>query len=308
MANTGEQARKKRVRILKKLIIAVFLAAVLLPCAVSIVLGVRLHAAEKEINRLREMNEKLMASEQEASREQGVYSVSEIEDGRGNVIEDSSEADAGTDSTRKVYLTFDDGPSENTDEILDILKENNVKATFFVVGKSLERYRKEYKRIVEEGHTLGMHSYSHKYDEIYASLDNYKADLSKLQEFLYETTGIWSRYCRFPGGSSNTVSHVDMNELIGYLGAQDIMYFDWNVESGDTTSGKISADRLVDNCISRIETLDNAVVLMHDAADKDSTVKALPVLIEKIKKMGNTQILPITDETVPVHHQINKSD
>ena len=99
-------------------------------------------------------------------------------------------------TVRKVYLTFDDGPSGNTSRILDILAEYDVKATFFVVGKEEEQYQELYKRIVDEGHTLGMHSYSHKYDEIYQSVDSFAQDMSKLQEFLYETTGVWCQIGR----------------------------------------------------------------------------------------------------------------
>lgn len=314
----NRQAGRKRVQRLKKLIVAVWAAAVVIPVVVCIILGVRLYAANCEMKKLRELNERLTSLEQEESRAQGAYSVSKIREtaGNGRAVEVSG-AVAGvgapdesveTEGMRNVYLTFDDGPSEHTGEILDILKAYEVKATFFVVGKPEERYEKEYRRIVEEGHTLGMHSYSHKYDEIYASLDNYKDDLSRLQEFLYEMTGVWSRYCRLPGGSSNTVSRVDMHEVIEYLEGQDITYFDWNVESGDTTSGKISAKRLVENCMDKIGSLRNAVVLMHDAADKDSTVLALPELIERIKELDDTQILPITDDTVPIHHQLNENE
>lgn len=309
MINTSGQTGKRRVQTLKKLIIAVVISAILIPAAGCIVLGVRLHRAEEELEQLRDRNEKLSSLEQSASREQGAYSVSGIQEtGKESEQADPAADRPDGDGMRKVYLTFDDGPSENTEEILDILKEYKVKASFFVVGKPAEKYKKEYKRIVEDGHTLGMHSYSHKYDEIYASLDNYKSDLSMLQEFLYETTGVWSRYCRFPGGSSNTVSQVDMQELIQYLEEQDITYFDWNVESGDTTSGKISPEQLVANCMNKIKIQSNAVILMHDAADKDSTVEALPELIEQIEELGNTQILPITDDTVPVHHRINEND
>ena len=216
--------------------------------------------------------------------------------------EDQSEEDTGV---RKVYLTFDDGPSSNTNRILDILAEYDVKATFFVVGKEEEEYQALYKRIVDEGHTLAMHSYSHKYNEIYQSLESYSADLSKLQEFLYDTTGVWCRYCRFHGGSSNTVSRVDMHELIAYLDEQDMSYFDWNISSGDAMSSSISPDEIIRNCTAKLRNYDEAIILMHDAAEKNSTVKALPELIETIQSMEDTKILPITDDTERIHHISN---
>lgn len=150
-----------------------------------------------------------------------------------------------------------------------------------------------------------MHSYSHKYNEIYQSKESFVEDLTKLQEFLYDTTGVWCRYCRFPGGSSNTVSRVDMHELIAYLEEQDMSYFDWNVSSGDASSAYISADAIVRNSTAKLQNFQEAIILMHDASDKDSTVEALPRLIEQIQAMEDTKILPITDDTEAIHHISN---
>lgn len=201
---------------------------------------------------------------------------------------------------RRVYLTFDDGPSSNTERILDILDQYGVKATFFVVGK--EGYADQYRRIVEDGHTLAMHSYSHKYSEMYASLDAYKADLTKLHDFLYEITGEDCNIVRFPGGSSNTISRVDMWELIRYLNEENMVYFDWNVSSGDATGGRKSAGQIAKNVLDSVGQFNNAVVLFHDASGKDSTVDALPAIIEKILESDNTVILPISEDTVRVQH------
>ena len=121
-----------------------------------------------------------------------------------------------TVTRKRAYLTFDDGPSDQTGEILDILKEHNVKATFFVIGRN-ERYYPMYKRIVEEGHTLAIHSYSHEYSTIYASYDNFVNDVEELRKLLYDVTGVDCRYYRFPGGSSNRVTQVPVNDLIDYL-------------------------------------------------------------------------------------------
>ncbi|MDE7271977.1 MAG: polysaccharide deacetylase [Lachnospiraceae bacterium] len=218
-------------------------------------------------------------------------------------LEDTHKLEGRKDSSdgiRRVYLTFDDGPSANTDKILDILEQYGVKATFFVVGK--DGYAEQYRRIVEEGHTLAMHSYSHKYSEIYASLDAYKADLMKLHDFLYELTGEDCSVVRFPGGSSNTISHVNMWELIHYLNQENMVYFDWNVSSGDAASGGRSADQITSNVLDNIDKFDNAVVLFHDAVGKDTTVEALPVIIEKILESDNTVMLPIKQDTVRVQH------
>lgn len=201
-----------------------------------------------------------------------------------------------------VYLTFDDGPSIYTDEILDILDSYDVKATFFVTGKEDDDSKAALKRIVDEGHTLGMHSYSHKYTEIYESIDDFSADFIKLQDYLYDVTGVRSRYYRFPGGSSNTISTVDMREYANYLSDQGVTFFDWNISSGDGSSRKMPVDTLVANCTDDLDKWQTSIILMHDSAGKHTTVEALPAIIENILAMDDTVLLPITDATRPVQH------
>ena len=148
----------------------------------------------------------------------------------GDVQAKGEDADA---VKKKVALTFDDGPDPDyTEMLLDGLKKRNVKATFFVVGKEDEASAAIYQRIVDEGHTLGMHSYSNKYSLIYQSEDAFEADFHQLQDYLYEVTGEKSRYYRFPGGSSNQISNVPMSSLIRFLNSEDVVYYDWNVSAG----------------------------------------------------------------------------
>jgi len=214
------------------------------------------------------------------------------------VWEDVSEVSNG--GVHKVYLTFDDGPSAQTDAILDILDEYGVKATFFVVGK--EGYEEQYRRIVEEGHSLGIHSYSHKYRDIYQSLDAYREDLERLHSYLYEVTGVDSRIVRFPGGSSNAIGSDKIQELIAYLDDEGFTYYDWNVSSGDAASGYVSASRIESNVLDNVGRFDTSIVLMHDSSDKDTTLEALPVIIETLLASEDTVLLPITESTVPIQH------
>ena len=310
---TDELSKRQLRRRLRLLMFIVPLSTTLILSVVCIFLGVRLHKVKQELQdtlAAAELATVMYQSEETAKRtaddaEASLYTVSGIDESKRaeSVGEDLPEED--DDGVRKVYLTFDDGPSSNTGRILDILADYDVKATFFVVGKEDEQYRALYNRIVEEGHTLAMHSYSHKYNEIYRSVESYSADLSKLQEFLYDTTGVWCRYCRFPGGSSNTVSRVNMHELIAYLDDQDMSYFDWNISSGDAVNYYISPADIVRNCTSNLRKYDEAIILMHDAAEKDSTVEALPKLIETIQAMEDTKIVPITDDTERIHHISN---
>ncbi len=305
-------AKKRRIRRLKRLIIFVPFSTILILMAVCFFLGFRLHAVKRELRealaRLEAtsvINQTDTGNDVKTGTETPLYTASGVDES-GRSFDTAEPVPAREEeAVHKVYLTFDDGPSSNTNRILDILADYDVKATFFVVGKEEEEYQALYKRIVEEGHTLAMHSYSHKYNEIYQTVESYSADLSKLQEFLYETTGVWCRYCRFPGGSSNTVSRVDMHELIAYLDEQDISYFDWNISSGDASSAYISPENIIRNCTAKLQEYDEAIILMHDAYEKKTTVEALPKLIETIQAMEGTRIVPITDDTEPVHHISN---
>ena len=299
----GTYDRKKRVRRLKKIILGTIGAAIVIPVIVSVVLGVRVYSLQKEV---KELQETLVQVQMESEEETGVFTTAAVETSSREEMEPeqrSEEAEEDFPSyDKQVYLTFDDGPSRNTNRILDILKENDVKATFFVVGKTDEESVRAYQRIVEEGHTLAMHSYSHKYNEIYESKESFAQDLEGLQEYLYQITGVWPRFYRFPGGSSNTVSKVEMQELIDYLNESSITYFDWNISSGDASGGQLSAESIVNNCVGGVNTNNRCMILMHDASDKNSTVEALPKIIEQIKDRGDAVFLPITDETIPVQH------
>jgi peptidoglycan/xylan/chitin deacetylase (PgdA/CDA1 family) len=133
-------------------------------------------------------------------------------------------------------------------------------------------------------------------------LDTYKADLLKLHDFLYELTGVDSKIVRFPGGSSNTISKVDMGELISYLDEQDMIYFDWNVSSQDASSVTKSTQDIADNVINGLGKFNNSVVLFHDASNKDTTVEALPIIIDKVLESEDSVFLPISDDTVLVQH------
>lgn len=295
-------ARRKRINRLKKMILGGIAAAIIIPVIICIILGIRVAILSHEIQELRAL------LEEEQNRPKAVtevFSTAHVEESpreaEAEVLSKQAEAEP-QEFDKKVYLTFDDGPSSSTNDILDILKAYDVKATFFVVGKTDEASKEAYRRIVAEGHTLGMHSYSHVYHEIYQSRESFTADLSKLQEYLYEVTGVWPRCYRFPGGSSNTVSKTDMQELITWVNENGITYYDWNTASGDAVSGHLSKEAIVDNCLENLDNLSVNMILMHDAADKKTTVEALPEIITRIRLRGDTCFLPITDETVPVQH------
>ena len=307
----------KRIRYLRRLILTSVAAACLIPICICVILAVRYDRlnskyeqarADLDWYRQRFGNEKDILALEDADE-----TPSEGGEGSSASAFESMDVDYATvdvsgaqnpediEGTRYVYLTFDDGPSIYTDEILDILAEYDVKATFFVCGKPDAKYTDSYKRIVDEGHTLGMHSYSHKYSDIYSSVDAFSEDFKKLRHFLYDTTDVLPRYYRFPGGSSNKVTKVDIHELMDVLEADGVTYFDWNVSAGDDRAGA-TKDTIYNNIVGNIPKFKHCIVLMHDAADKKSTVEALPEVIEAIQAMDDTVIVPITDDTLPVQH------
>ncbi|MDD3368670.1 MAG: polysaccharide deacetylase [Lachnospiraceae bacterium] len=305
-------SRKKRVQRLKKIIMLVLVIALLVPNVTCLVLSIRMVKLQTQMDRLETLVQEMSGTQSDnmtevssvSGTETSIQTGSEKLEERAAEPEESEAARIEKDGLKKVYLTFDDGPSGNTEKILDILKQYGVKATFFVIGREQTSYQPIYRRIVEEGHTLGMHSHSHEYQNLYASLDSFAEDFTKEQSFLYQTTGIWPKFYRFPGGSSNTVSKVDMRELTGFLEEQDVTFFDWNVTSGDGGSYRLSAETIVHN-VTNLSEGDRSVVLMHDSMDKPTTVEALPEIIETLQAMENVEIVPITEFTEPVQHILN---
>jgi len=217
--------------------------------------------------------------------------------------EDKAETEAEVSETedgkKKVYLTFDDGPSVYTEEILKILREYNVKATFFVTGAKEAKYNKWYKKIVEEGHTLGIHTYSHVYSDIYSSLEAFQADFNKLRNLIYDQTGEWVNLYRFPGGSGNNVlTWKNRQAIMEWMDSQNIVYYDWNVSPEETGRKEPTAQQIATNCIEGVKNNNTAIVLLHDAGGRKSTIEALPLIIEGIKRLDDTILLPIDEETV----------
>lgn len=303
-------ARKKRARTTRKLIILILVISII-TCICCMVLFWRVHTLNQALQNTTEQLDKIneMLSEQQELleklfRENNTPSLIIEEEAYDGTDEEQSarEEQEAAEAAHKVYLTFDDGPSKYTQEILDILDEYQVKATFFVVGKEDNTSKELLKKIVENGHTLGMHSYSHEYGKIYESVDSFAADFKKLQDYLYDVTGVKSTIYRFPGGSSNVISDIDMWEFADYLEEQGVTFYDWNISSGDGSSVAPSVDELVTNCTKDIKNWKTSIILLHDSGEKRNTVDALPLIIENILALEDTMILPITEDTNPVQH------
>ena len=209
-------------------------------------------------------------------------------------------------SDKTIYLTFDDGPSYLTSKILDILKQENVPATFFVIGPHIYEYKDIIKKAYDEGNTIAIHSDTHKYSEIYADDKNYFNDLYLINEKIYDITGHHSHILRLPGGSSNRISkHYNegiMTRITEKLVKDNYYYFDWNIDSGDA-SGVLPKEKIIANATGPMHPGTN-IILFHDASSKKTTVEALPYIIRFAKANGYT-FSRITKETLPIRHKVN---
>lgn len=199
-------------------------------------------------------------------------------------------------NSKTVYLTFDDGPSKNTELILDILKENNVHATFFIISPYIEPHIKFIKRAYEEGNSIGNHTADHEFKYIYTSEKDFLENFNKQQEFIKNVTGSDCTIFRFPGGSHNTLVRNAHGEnftknLTLKLNDLGVTVYDWNVDSGDAKGNNIPVSTLVNNVSKNIKDKDGnyknpAIILMHDCMTKTTTVEALPSIINLLKEAG----------------------
>lgn len=211
------------------------------------------------------------------------FAVLWIAYGRNNSTEAFSLASASAQTPKTVYLTFDDGPSDRvTPKILDVLDEENVKATFFIIGQQAERRDYLIKREAESGHTVAVHSYTHNYSEIYSSPHSLIADIDRCNDVIESITGKRSDLYRFPGGSYGL-----REELIAAAAGHGMRYVDWNASTRDAECPG-DAGQLFDSAVATSAGLDRVVLLSHDSTYKTSTPEATRRLIKYYRENGYT--------------------
>ena len=199
-----------------------------------------------------------------------------------------------------MYLTFDDGPSDNTEEILAVLAEKDVKATFFIVTQGGDTAVARMKRIAEEGHTLGMHSWSHDYKKIYTSVEAFLEDYYQLFTLIRDQVGVTPTVFRFPGGSINGYNSGLYEEIIAEMLRRGFVYYDWNLSAQDAATVPPAREQILRGILDSSAGKRRGFVLMHDIARCDSTVEALPELIDGLREQGFTfdkidrSVLPVT--------------
>lgn len=227
--------------------------------------------------------------------------------GEDYVDKDTTQTIANSEPTEKImYLTFDDGPSKNTEDVLEILKRQGVQATFFVTYENPE-YVTLIKRASDEGHAIGIHTYSHKYEEIYSGIDAYLEDFRKMSDIISEQTNKSVLFYRFPGGSSNTVSKRYQNGIVSdiahKLGDAGYSYFDWNAHNGDGNPS-LSASSLVNQALKETKDKNVVMMLMHDGSGNKNTVVGLEDLIKEWKKQGYKFKIINNETDLVFHHKI----
>lgn len=196
-----------------------------------------------------------------------------------------------------VYLTFDDGPSQNTYSVLSYLKKYDAKATFFVVPTRTDECFELMRAIVNDGHAIGVHSASHDYNKIYASTEAFLADFNDAWNMIYEATGVKTQIFRFPGGSKNDFNEATRDDIIEEMTRRGFHYFDWNVDSRD--AGGADWTEMYNNIPADISGNFRSVVLMHDSEQHLTTVLVLEDILNVLKVEGY-KLDRINDDTRPV--------
>lgn len=200
------------------------------------------------------------------------------------------------------YLTFNGGPSECTDALLDLLAQEDVKATFFVSGNvgGDPLYDARLQAIVEAGHTLGMGSWSNDYSAIYSSVEAYLADMYALFSYIKETTGITPSVFRFVGGSINSYDAGIYRELIAEMIRRGFVPYDWNLSADGGPGGtQLSSEELVLHVDDALVGLDRTILLLHDDASRTTTLEAMPGIISLLRERGFA-LAALTPDVKPV--------
>lgn len=195
---------------------------------------------------------------------------------------------------KTMYLTFDDGPSENTSRVLDILKERDIKATFFLVGENVEKHPEIARRIVEEGHTVGVHCYSHDYKDLYRSVESFMEDFEQAHRAIYEATGVETVLFRFPGGSINSYNDKVYAKIIKEMTKRGYIYYDWNASLEDAVTGA-EPTQLLANGIRTTLGRKKVILLAHDVVYNTGAI-----LEELLDSFPEYEMRPLSEDVEPI--------
>jgi peptidoglycan-N-acetylglucosamine deacetylase len=203
---------------------------------------------------------------------------------------------------KDIYLTFDDSPGDRvTEEILNILNKDKIKATFFVVGCRIHGREKILKRITDEGNSIGLHSFTHKIKKIYSNSKVFIEEMMWTSDEIYKVTGLRTNIIRFPGGSKPFMTKKFLEELHTYK----FKIYDWNIPVSDGINAKFSPDRFYKEAINQRQFKSPLIILMHCSGENENTVKALPKIIDHYKTLGY-EFKTITQDTPEYYFRVKK--
>ncbi|MBU5485799.1 polysaccharide deacetylase family protein [Clostridium sp. MSJ-11] len=289
----GRKRRKRKSRVLRRIGILTFLVMLF---SISAWTGIKVFNHKNSTTALAVKEDDKSSTDKEdksdktkeetpkddAKKEEDKKTDGGVDKGEGNKDKENDGKEKVPENKKIAYLTFDDGPSANvTPQILDILKENDVKATFFVLGYMVEQNPEILKRAKNEGHAIANHSYSHDYKKLYASTSNFLADIKKNEDTIRGVLGEYdSKVIRFPGGSFGRHDFINAVKDAGYVSV------DWNALNGDAEAQNVPKDKLVARLKETALGQDKLYVLMHDAPAKETTVQALQEIIDYLRECG----------------------
>lgn len=206
---------------------------------------------------------------------------------QGNITEKSSESQNKDTGKKIAYLTFDDGPSDNTVKILKTLKEKKAVATFFLIGNSITSEREDIvKQTVKQGNAVGVHTYCHKKNVLYCNAECFLEDFNKASEILEQVTGEKPTLHRFPWGSNNRYVSSYVDELHEQLQKMGVRSYDWNVSGEDSVGGAVAKTTIFNNVKKDVTRYNEPIILLHDSASTDNTAEALGQIIDYIRSQG----------------------
>lgn len=274
----------RRSRDKRKITMIVGLVAVLAlgGFGVKLTLGY-LDKKEKEEEKQRIEEEKLAQKKKEEEERKKVKPISGLYPKM--VVEKQAFKETNPED-KVIYITFDDGPWAETERLLDTLDSLDIKVTFFVSGQfdDDKGLVKKIKMIHKRGHEVAVHSYSHDYKEIYASVEAYLKDYKKMDDIIVKATGKRSSVYRFPGGSNNGFNEAIRNDLLKEMNSRNLVYHDWNAFDGDTEGYNTS--QMVERAVRECSSMNRSILLMHDLPAKKEVVDALPQIVNQLKAKG----------------------
>lgn len=282
---TDQKLNKKKIAILVLCILILVCLIITIKHTITTMKGYKIYKQyETQLQSLKYQDEKEQQKKKEEEKKAKQAKIPKLTEEGKNNVDNIYKSD-----TKRVFLTFDDGPSEVTNQILDTLKQEKVKATFFVLGSNVKILPNVVKRIYDEGHYIANHGYSHVYSKIYASPQTVLDEFNQCNDAVKEAIQVPeynSHLFRFPGGLAGGKYATIKNEANELLKQNEVMHVDWNSLTGDAETNNLSIEFELQRLRETSEGKNSLVILMHDAQAKKTTADALPNIIAYLKEQG----------------------